>query len=87
MSTPVQFEFPKSYIRKAAEGMIASMAHYGNSYPAVGDGRMSSPTWYVNMLGKVLHTRADVLPEVPGVEWHGARWLAYAEYLLEEISE
>lgn len=73
------------YMRRAAEGMLRAMEHYGDRYPTVGDGRVGSPQWYVSMLGKVSLMRGDALPEVEGVTWHGLRWKRYAEMLLSEL--
>jgi hypothetical protein len=71
---------PDAYVDTAASGMIASMAHYGNRCPAVGDGRVSTPAWYANRLGKVLLDRGDQLPG-SAADWWGTRWLAYAQQL------
>lgn len=70
-----------NYARTAAEGMLASLAHYGDHNPACGDGRVATPAWYANRLGKVLTARGDALPGEPG-EWWGYRWAAYARQIL-----
>ncbi|AXH46918.1 hypothetical protein I5G67_gp082 [Mycobacterium phage Aminay] len=70
------------YARRAAAGFIRSMDHYGNSSPACGDGRVSTPAYYANMLGKVLNAKGDRLPTSPRGEWWGWRWMAYAEQIL-----
>jgi hypothetical protein len=81
------------YALRAAKGMIHSMEYYGNSSPACGDGRVSTPAYYANMLGNALHMRGDSLDkakmatagrDVP--DWCGWIWLAYAEQLIAEIA-
>ena len=71
----------ETYARTAAEGMLASLAHYGNHNPPVGDGRMGTPAWYANRLGKVLNSRGDALPG-KATDWWGDRYRLYAEALL-----
>lgn len=69
------------YAKRAARGMLASLQHYGNSSPAVGDGRVSTPAYYANMLRKVLGSRGDSLPGEK-TQWWGDRWRMYAEQIL-----
>lgn len=71
-----------AFATRMAQGFIASMAHYGNCYPTGSDGRMATPQWYANRLGMVLNHRRDRLP-LTAKDWGGARYLAYAEQLLE----
>jgi hypothetical protein len=69
------------YAQSAAEGMLTSLEHYGHTCPPAGDGRVSTPAWYANRLGKVLLTRGDVLPGSAS-DWWGDRWAAYAQQIL-----
>jgi hypothetical protein len=75
------FPFSDTYARTAAEGMLASLEHYGHRCPAVGDGEMATPAHYANRLGKVLNSRRDALPG-KAADWWGDRWAAYARHLL-----
>lgn len=70
-----------TYARRAAEGMLRSLAHYNHHSPPVGDGREATPAYYANMLSKVLHHRGDTLPGEAG-EWWGTRWEKYARHLI-----
>lgn len=72
-----------TYARTAAEGMLASLAHYGYHNPPVGDGRMGTPAWFANRLGKVLNARRDTLPG-DKAEWWGTRWEKYAHQILAD---
>ncbi|WNN95945.1 hypothetical protein SEA_CIAO_93 [Mycobacterium phage Ciao] len=77
------------YAQRASEGMVHSMAYYGNVCPAQGDGFVATPAYYANMLGNVLMDRGDTLDkakarvaEAGRTEWWAWIWLAYAEELL-----
>lgn len=84
-ATRVPFQFPDSYVRSAAQGMLDSLDHYGHSCPPVGDGRVSTPAWFANRLGKILNSRpGDVLPG-DGYWWWGDRFAAYAKVLLADL--
>lgn len=80
-----------TYALRAAKGFVASMEHYGNSCPPVGDGRMSTPAWYANQLNNAVHASGDFA----GLEaakasakspWWGWMWLAYAELILADAN-
>ncbi len=77
-----------AYVRSAAQGMLDSLVHYGYTSPPVGDGRMSTPAWYANRLGKVFNARymAGMREDMgqPGM-WWGTMWEAYARTLLSEM--
>lgn len=78
---PLQGVAGDRYAKSAAEGMLHSLEHYGHTSPPVGDGRVSTPAWFANRLGKVMLARGDVLPGDAG-EWWGARYAKYAEEVL-----
>lgn len=72
-----------AYAESAARGMLASLVHYGYHNPPCGDGRMATPAWFANRLGKVLNARGDSLPGDP-LEWWGTRWEKYANQILAD---
>lgn len=71
----------ETYAARAARRYLDSLEHYGNSSPAVGDGWVSTPAYFANMLGRVMYARGDSLPGAAG-EWWGNRYAAYARELL-----
>lgn len=73
-----------SYVQSSALGMLTSLDHYGHTSPPVSDGRVATPAYYANRLGRVLHARGDVLPGDP-TEWWGSRWGSYARQLLGTV--
>lgn len=74
-----------TYAETAARGMLASLDHYDHSSPAVGDGRVSTPAWFANRLGKVINARRDTLPGTPA-DWWGDRYAEYARDILGSAS-
>ncbi|SHT53185.1 Uncharacterised protein [Mycobacteroides abscessus subsp. abscessus] len=84
MSTD-QLSLQDKYALSAARGMVRSMEYYRNSSPAVGDGKVSTPAYYANMLHKVVHMRGDhdaIRPTSPERTWWGYVWLDYAHSIL-----
>ncbi|WP_260973267.1 hypothetical protein [Mycolicibacterium llatzerense] len=73
-----------TYAHSAAQGMLRSLEYYQNSSPAVGDGTVSTPAYYANMLRKVLHYRGDALPG-DAAQWWGDRWRLYAQQIIATV--
>jgi len=69
------------YAQSAARKMLHSLEYYHDRSPAVGDGRVSTPAYYANMLRKVLHYRGDSLPGNTS-QWWGDRWRLSANQII-----
>ncbi|QJD50500.1 hypothetical protein SEA_CHRIS_98 [Mycobacterium phage Chris] len=78
--SPEQAERFAAYAVTAARDYLASMDHYGDTYPPCGDGRVASPGYCENKLRKAFHMTGAT--ELPAGAWRGARWRAFAEQIL-----
>lgn len=84
--TTTQTPMPDQYARTAAAGMLHSLDHYGQTSPPVGDGRVSTPAWFANRLGRVALSRGDSLPG-DSLTWWGERYAMYARTILAQLEE
>lgn len=72
-----------TYAHRMAEKFLASMEYYGDSNPAVGDGRMGTPAYYASKLGNAaVNALGMTLPDAGPNNWWGDRYKALAQQIV-----
>jgi hypothetical protein len=71
-----------TYTRRMAEKFLASMEHYGDTSPPVGDGRMGTPAYYASKLGNAAVNALGMTLPGEATDWWGFRYKCLAQNIV-----
>lgn len=68
----------ETYALRMATRYLHSLEHYGDTSPAVGDGRVSTPAYYASKLGNMAVLGMGMTLPGEASDWWGYRYKALA---------